>query len=260
MAKDTAGFVNIDYVVKQCLADIQDYSTTQYQRFLQFANLGFIDLNLFVLENIKVAYLPVNPNKTVNLPDDYIYYTKVGIEVNGKIWTLTLNDSQLMPRKTDDCGETIPPSVEITSQDPANNRLPDYGYYFASHYRNGQYVGEMFGLGGGFNTGYFRIDVEKRQITMNSEVPVDEIILEYKSTGISADGTDIIPRQAVQALRAYIHWQRIENNEKIAESKKARKQELYYIEYEKLQLLEGSFTIDEYLDSTYKVVTGTVRR
>jgi hypothetical protein len=134
----------------------------------------------------------------------------------------------LLPRKTDDCGNTLPTVTQTLEDEIVGQKslIPNYGYYFAMHFRNGQYVGEMYGLGGGFNAAYFRIDWERRQIAFDSEVPSDEIILEYKSSGIDPSGGTIVPRKTVAALIAYIHWQRIENNDKIAESKKARKQQM----------------------------------
>jgi len=262
MSQDTNGFVNIDYAVNQCLVDIEDYDMAQYQRFLQFANLGYTDLNLFVTQNVKVAYLKVNDNKTVDLPNDYMDYLKIGVEINGQVWTLTLNDDMLLPRTTDACGEIIPPDLRAIGDDVDGTKalIPNFGFYFAAHFRNGQYIGERYGIGGGFNMAYFRIDHEKRQIVFDSELPDGTIILEYKSSGVKADGSTVIPRKVIPALTAYIHWRRLQYNDKKPLSQKNNYRELYYIEYEKLQMLENSFTIDEYLDSTYRVVTSTVRR
>ncbi len=258
MSQNTNGFVNLDYVVKQCLVDIEDYSSTQYQRFLQFANLGFADLNLFVTENIKVKYLTVNANKTVDLPIDFIFHTKIGIANGGTIWTLTEKDDMLLPRTTDECGDV---QATALSEDCNNSYDNTYGHYFADHFRNGQYVGEMYGVKGGLNDGgYFRIDHEKRQIAFNSEMAATEIILEYKSSGVAVDGSTIVPREAVPALTAYVHWRRIQYLDKKPTGTKKDYQTQYYIEFDKLKQLTWSFTIDEYLDSVYRVVSSGPRR
>jgi len=214
MSRDTNGFVNIDYAVNQCLVDIEDYDLAQYQRFLQFAYLGYTDLNLFVTQNVKVAYLRINDNKTVDLPNDFIDYLKIGVEINGQVWTLTLNDDMLLPRSTDACGETTPPDLRTIGDNVDGTEQPNYGFYFASHFRNGQYVGESYGIGGGFNMAYFRIDHERRQIAFDSEIPDGTIILEYKSSGVKADGSTVIPRKVIPALTAYIHWRRLQYNNK----------------------------------------------
>jgi hypothetical protein len=260
--RDTSGFVNLDYVVKNALMDMNDFSMENYKRFLQWAVRGFTDLNLYILENIKVEYLPLSSAKTAPLPSDFIDYTKIGMEINGEVWTFTMNPDMNLPRKVDECGETLPTNTQTLDDKVVGQRslVPNFGYYFAMHFRNGQYVGEMYGLGGGFNNAYFRIDHQRNQIVFDSEVPVNEIILEYKSTGISANGSTIIPRKVVPALIAYIHWQRIENNDKFAESKKERKRQQYIDEYEKLHHFENMFTMDEYLDATYKVVNASIRR
>jgi hypothetical protein len=44
------------------------------------------ELNLFNTLNIKSVLLDINTDTmTVNLPDDYIEYSKVGILINGRI-------------------------------------------------------------------------------------------------------------------------------------------------------------------------------
>ena len=244
---DTRGVVSLEYVVSLALMDIGDDSLRDYKKFLQYGILGLTDLNLFVSQSVKVAYLTISETKTAELPDDYIEYTKIGYNNGGVISTFSLNNDLMMPHGTDDCG------------DPVNDNLGSCGEgrsLFAPHYRNGLYIGSLYGGTGGLRSdGYFRIDDEKRQIVFNSEANVDEVILEYKSSGISGDGTTIVRRQFVQALRAYIHWQRIQYNDKESGSRKRELRDAYYLEFDIVKGLENSFTIEEYLDmvrGTYK--------
>lgn len=256
MSKDTNGIVNLDYIVNLVLMDLDDYSMTKYKKFLQYAILGYQDLNLYTMQNIKVAYLPVNENKTVDLPIDYVDYTKIAIDAGGKLETLTLNEDLMLPRTTDDCGNDTNLNTGACSVDDIV--FPNYGYYFAPHYRNGQYVGELYsGLGEGGTNGQYRVDTDKRQIAFSSDLVAETVVLEYKSSGVSGDGATNIPRQCVEALRAYVHWKRKEYNDKVAQSEKARLQNNYYIEYEKLRDFVFDFTINEYYESrasSYKMI------
>jgi len=252
---DTRGIVNLEYVVHLVLMDIGDDSLRDYKKFLQYAILGFQELNLYVSQSVKVAYLPISETKTANLPDDYITYTKIGYNNGGVIATFGLNEDLMMPHKTDDCGNQVNDNLGSCGSDDTNNQsasiLPSLGYYFSLHYRNGQFVGELYGgAGGRHNDGYFRIDEERRQIVFNSEASVDEIILEYKSSGVNGDGSTMLRRQFVPALRAYIHWQRRQYNDSVAESKKIELRNAYYLEFDIVKGLENDFNIEEYLDST----------
>jgi len=231
-----------------------------YEKFIRLAAAGFTDLNLFTLNSIKVAYLPIDPtNFTVNMPDDLVMYTKIGIDIGGRMWTLTYNQDIINPRKVNDCGKTLSEIQGCTDSDEVIFGFG--GFYFAEHFRNGQYVGELYGTGGGFNIGYYNIDWERRLITLNNEVSGhEELVVEYKSNGIQADGSTVIPRQAVAALVEYIHWKRIEYDGRIPVSQKQLRQIAYEREYEKLKFYEDAFTVDEYLDHTYSHYQSTPRR
>lgn len=243
---DTKGVVNLNYVVHLVLMDLDDYSLVNYKKFLQYAILAYTDLNINILQSVKVGYLPVNANnKTADLPDDFIDYTKIGFNDGGEFKTLSLNKSLMLTNEKDDCGNDI----NSNYGEGSNDYFP-YTLYYAPHFRDGQFIGELYGGAGGVNTdGSYRIDLDKRKICLSSEVSATTLILEYKSSGISKDGTTSIPRQCVESIRAYIHWKRKEYNDKVAQSDKERLKNNYYIEYEKLKDLEMSFTIEEYYDS-----------
>lgn len=247
---DTKGVVSLDYAVNLVLMDLDDYSLTFYKKFLQYAILGFQDLNLYVSQSVKVAYIPVKENlKAIDLPDDYITYTKIGYNNGGTIATLALNEDLMIPRNTDDCGNTINENTGSCGNESTGQST--HGYYYSPHYRNGQFVGELYaGAGGRRNDGYYRVDEERRMILFSSDIAASEIILEYKSSGISGDGSTLVKREFIPAIRAYIHWQRRAYNDAVAESKKIALMNQYYTEYEKVKDLEVSFTIEEYLAST----------
>jgi len=267
MADNTRGFVNINYVVNLVLLDLDNHTTSLRKKITQYAILGYQNLNMYIMPQIKVAYLKQNDNFTVNLPNDFIDYLKIGINHNGTVITLSMNDNMAFPRA--DCLEECGCETPKTNSDDVSKTVsilgskyidPGYGYYFAEHYRNGQYVGEMYGMGGGVSFAQFRVDDANRQIAIDKFLPNKEIILEYKSSGISQDGSTVVPRESVEALRAYIHWQLSWYSTKIPAVQKQQFQQQYYVEYNKLQRFKSSFTMDEYLDNKYSVSTRTVKR
>lgn len=259
MTKDTNGIVNLNYVVNLVLMDLDDYSLTKYKKFLQYAILGYQDLNLYIMQNIKVAYLTVKDNKTADLPIDFIDYTKVGFDNGGKVTSLALNENLMLPRLTDNCGNVTNENTGDCNTDGLV--FPNYGYYFAPHYRNGQYVGELYsGVGDGNTSGHFRLDRDRMQIAFSSDLATSTVILEYKSSGVSGDGSTNVPRQYIEALRSYIHWQRKEYNDKVAMGEKERLKQRYWNEFEKVKDLELSFTIDEYFVSRRSTYSSIPKR
>lgn len=251
---------NLDYVVNICQMDLQDYSSNQYQRLLQYAIMGFRDLHLYTMPTIKVAYLTPNDAMVADLPIDYEYYTKIGVCIGGQIWTLTVNDDMCLSRQFDGCGEMIVETNAITL-DTIQNQLNANIWYFAPHFRNGQYVGEMYAMGGGFNElGYFRIDHEKNRIQFQSTVPRTQIVMEYKSNGAEKSGETVIPTATVPAIRSFVHWQMNEFDRSVGAGEKERLKLAYYNEFEKVKFLNWSFTKDEYLDECYANIYMTVKR
>ena len=253
MSLDITGIVNLDYIVNRVLMDLDDYSNTKYLKFLQYAIDGYTDLQLYTMQNVKVAYLPVNDNKTVDLPNDFIEYTKIGYDAGGVFRTLGHNEDLMLPRATDDCGNVTNDNADVCATEELiipGGVFPGSGFYWSPHYRNGQYVGELYsGAGDEHIDGRYRLDRDRGQIAFNSAMDADTIILEYKSSGVNGDGSTNIPRQCAPALIAYVHWQRREYNDKVAGGEKMRLQQRYIVEYEKLRDLEFSFTYSEYISS-----------
>jgi len=255
------GVVSLEYIVALVQVDLSDYGDSAKKKVLQYAINGLKELNLFVLKSMNVEYLKVNDDKTVDLPLDYIYYQKIGVDCgNGQIWTLTLNEDLVQPKAdtTSICKpETVVPPTGNTE---LGFLYGGYGYPFYHHFRGGQYVGEMFGLGGGLNVGEFKVDDTNRKILFGSEMPFTEIILEYKSSGIKPGGDTKVPQEAVDTIRKYIHWQLNEYDPSAPMGEKDRKRLQYGDAYNKLQYLTNLFTKDEYLDMVWANASLTVNR
>jgi hypothetical protein len=245
----TNALVSLDYVVNSVFNKLGRYTQRHYDQYLQFAIEGFGELNMFHISNIRVAHLQMNDAKIVSLPPDFIDYTKVAVCINGRLWTLSLNENMCLPR-AEVCGEPI---REVVHGVPGETFIiPGDGYYFADHYYNGRFIAGLYGLGGGFNIAYFRLDTERRNIVFSGSIPNDEVVLEYISTGIDKNNQTLIPRQAVKALQNYILWQRIENDDKYTLAEKQRKETLFDQAVYQLTSFDQKITKEEYLDMTYK--------
>lgn len=185
------------------------------------------------------------------LPPDFITYTKIGFRKNGRIYTLTLNNDIALPPPDSICSIGL---NEVTDDTTIVG-----GYYFSPHYRYGAYLDTLYSVGGGFNCAYYRVDMENRVIIFDGEIPNDEIILEYKSSGVKAGGA-LIPRQAVPTLKAYLHWKTIEYSNSYGNGDKDRKEKQYYSERRKLAFLENSFSGYELMDVLWSTYSQSPKR
>ena len=251
------GLVTIRYIVMSTLNRLNDYTLKNYKRMVQICIEGVSEEMAMYHTGIgnEVVYLHMSTAKTVNLPADYIGWSKVGFPDNGKLRVITNRDGILLPRVFDDTGE----AVGNTDSDEASEGLSN-AIFFSDHFRRGQFIGGLYGLPGAIDVAYFRIDMERRQIAFSGEVPRSEIVLEYISTGLKPDGSSLLPREIVAPLRNYILWHMVENDPRVANNEKRRREELYEKSVEASRFFETSFTKEEYLRMCYSTYRQSVKR
>lgn len=247
----TLGVTNINYVVMSVLNRLKDYSMRHYSFLEQICIEGYTDLNLWHLDNIEVVYLRMSEAKTVDLPADYVDYLKIGVPMAGKLRVLTNHDKILLPREFAD-GEPVGNTDDATVTQDA--------VYFVDHFRGGQFVGGLYGMPGGIDQAFYRIDREERNIVFSGSIPRAEVVLEYISSGVGLSGTSTIPREAVPALRAFLLWQLIENDSKVSATEKERKKAQYEEQVAALDFFQSAFTADEYRRHVYKHSRQTIKR
>lgn len=256
IAPKTAGLVTLRYIVMSTLNRLQDYTLKNYKRFLQIAVECFTEEMAIYHAGVgnEVIYTHMSAAKTVNLPADFIDWLKIGTSVNGKLRVLTKKDSILLPRTFDDTG------LPVGNTDGDDTEGISNCIFFSDHFRNGQFIGGLYGLPGGIDTAYFRVDYENRQIVFSGETERSEIVLEYISSGLKADGSSLVPRQLVAPIRNYILWQMVDNDPRISFNEKERRKREYEEAVNALRSLELSFTKDDYLRMCYSTARQTPRR
>lgn len=244
----------LSYVIKSVMNRLKEYNTKNYEYYMQLAVEGLKELNIYDnAKNIEVAYLTMDAMNTVALPVDFIDYSKIGIVINGQVWTLTVNEKIALPR-LEKCGEKI---GNIAAGSPNDTYE---GYVWADHFKDGQYVGGLYGVGGGFNMAYYRVDESKRRIIFNGSVPKGEIVLEYISSGIKKRGGTMIREIFIEPLRRWVLWQRVEHDNRVPLAEKDRKERQFYEAVEKTRGFENSFTADEYRDMLYSTTYQAPKR
>ncbi len=251
--KESSAMVSIRYCVMNALIRTGDHSMNEYFPLLQLAIDCVREMRMFDEASIEVAYLIPNEAGIIEWPSDMMDYVKIGIPIKGQLYNLTVNDNMLLNR-AQKCGVDIRQMQKGIGFPP----VASDGYFYAPHFRNGQYVEGLYGLTGGFNTGYYRVDDKMRQIQLDGFLLNNEVVLEYKSTGISAGS--VISAQAIPVVREYVLWQRIENDPRIPTTQKERKKGQYEEQVAKLRDITNNFTVAEFLDTLWSTSKQTPKR
>ena len=250
-APATPGIITVNYIAMTILNRLRDYSMRHYMFIAQLVIEGYGELALWHLDTIEVVYLRMSSAKTVDLPTDFVDYTKIGIPVNGKLKILTKKDNVLLPRSFAD-------GAPVGNTDDANAGTGSI--FFVDHFRNGQFTAGLYGLPGGLDNAFYRIDRENRQIVFSGSIPRSEIVLEYVSSGIKLSGQTNIPRETLPALQSYVAWKMIIWDKKFTANEKAQRKQDYLEEVAALDFLQSSFTADEYKRHVWKSTTQTIKR
>lgn len=244
---------NLFYIQNLVRMDLGDTSMYHAQKVLQYCVDGYRELKMKVDSEVSVLTATPNDANIIPLPDDYVRYTKIATKICGKLFTLSVNPNMPFSRKVE-CGVDV--EEELCACACSGTATPDtlpnigYGFSFVPHYRAGQYVGEQYGEGGGINgAGYFRVDLQRRQIQIQ-RLPRTELYIEYVSSGAEV-GNIIVTMLAVKPIRAYVHWQMLEHRARVTAVEKQRKQDQYNFALAEYRINSLSITIDDILDATY---------
>ena len=235
-----SGSVTLDEVVKSLLIQEGEHTEHKYMQYLDIAIRGMKELSFDILQDIKIANLSINDNLTVDLPKDFVNYARIGVCNNGRIETLGFDERICLDRDIDACGEELPNS---SNKDGS----------WVGNYRNGEAVGGSYGLGGGQNkNGYYRLDREKNQLALSSEVKGGSIVIEYISDGSSVDGDMRVNTLSEEALRSYIYWKKVQRkrNTPLQEKELARRD--FYNEKRLARARIVNFTPDQARQITRK--------
>ena len=202
--KDTSKWVPLAEVIYQYI-DQARLSNADYRRLWTIGVRGVEEMGMDVYSIPKTAKLPVNANKTVNLPSDYVGFSKVGIfNAKGEVATLRRNIG-LSSYK-------IQQSDRLTSNTDNTTgntyRLQDLAY--VNYFDGARYV-NIFGVGSVLNNaGDYDIAEEEGLIYLGNDYDFDYVVLEYLSS--PADDVDYkIPVQVREAVLAFIAWKDIEH-------------------------------------------------
>jgi hypothetical protein len=203
MAKDTAQWTPLAEVIYQYI-DQAKLTNAEFRRLWTIGVRGVEELGMDVHATPKTAKLAVNANKTVNLPSDYVGFSKVGVfNPEGEVSTLRRNPN-LTAYKIDQ-NDRLQNNTDNTEVD--SYRLQDLAY--VNYFDGARYV-NIFGAGALLNAaGEFDIDENLGILYLDNDFSHNYVVMEYLSS--PADDVDYkIPVQVRDAVLAYMAWKDIE--------------------------------------------------
>lgn len=201
--------VPIDVIAENIVAGMGD-STGKFKYTISRHLLsGWRELNLFVNQDFEVKSAVLEYDNVIEMPCDFVYETKVGILHNNHLAVLSLDKGIKKENLNQEQSEKQLQSI-------FRGEYSGDVYPFYNTFRNGNYLGELYGLGRGVHcAGYYNIDKAKGEIFIGSLVPKGaEIVIEYKSDGIS-DGLKLVPTEAEICLSYWAKARFYEEREKL---------------------------------------------
>lgn len=160
----------------------------QFHRYHVIAADGLRDLSIHHLPVSKTTTLSIDgTNFTSDFPDDFIDYTFIAIEDDGRWWTFTRDDKMSDRTITDITGADLGTFIQVVGP----------------------------GQTGGENNYWFKPDYENRRFLFSGVSASDTVILNYISTGVESvafDSTNDIqfPVYAEDSMEKYLRWQECE--------------------------------------------------
>lgn len=191
-----------------CIYDYVNEAEISQNKYFRLFHLAFrcmeqIGLDFFY--QIKTAKLPINSNKTVSLPADFMQYTKLGI-LNGS--------GALIPLKYND---SLTKFADLKADRIAQTSASNFANYYSFsspiffNYWDGNSYGNLYGLPGTYvYGGGFKIDNENHVILLDSVFNWDGLVLEYVAS--PQEGQEyFVPVQFRETIIAWLAWKDIAN-------------------------------------------------
>lgn len=226
-------------------------------RFVQALQLGISclrELEFDVTGSPVIKELPVSDLDTVDLPDDYLNYIRIGfVNKYGYFQELGRNNDIPLNRSLDDCGKRKKQKKADLDTDYTVNASFSGTEYGSVHFRNNENVGRYYGLGGGNNVnGGFKIDKNYHQIQLDCYEGGDTITLEYLADPNKTNGEFEVHPFAVETVKAWIDWKLSENNANISAGVSERKRQLYGNNKKMLRSRIASMSVQDMLQAFRK--------
>jgi hypothetical protein len=172
MAEDISGWCSFKEIVDSAnIAEGDSADMGQFMRKLDFAIECYVDeLRMHVLPAAQSVKLHISPEiRAIAKPGDFMKFKSVGVLHKGHF-------HKFLPKYTVDYTEMECGIDERETDNHASKHHRNYGFY----------------------------TLEPKRILIDADLTVQEVILNYTPTGISRDGSTLVPRMCKKVIKAYI--------------------------------------------------------
>lgn len=222
---------------------------------------GIREFGFDISKKVKSIKRSIESNNTVTLPDDYVDLNRIGVVgAEGVVFSLVENKNinysrTLDPDDTTEVFDSQPLNItanqikdRIDSKGGNNNASVDndFDFFVFQNYLYQGGEGRMYGAGGAYSRGHYRINLDQNRIEIEINTNETEVVLEYVADEARAGDPEVHVYQE-EALRSYIYYKLIERKSNVPASEKARAKAEYYNERRKANARMSNFTKDEAL-------------
>lgn len=199
MSQQHQSYISLESVVLDYMTEAE-LSQSKYFKVWHLAFRGMDNIGIDAFYRVKSVKLPINPNFTATLPDDYVNYSKVGVlNDRGDIIPLYQNDNLTS------YADLRPNRLEVT-QDDTINTFTNFTPGLWWNYWNGSAFINIYGTPSGAPfVGAFKIDVTNGVIILDESFIYEYLMLEYICS--PKQGQEYyVPVQFREALIAWLWW------------------------------------------------------
>jgi hypothetical protein len=256
--------VEVSQVVNDFVLTLEgdDYANDASDTLIHnYALRGIREMGFDMLQRVKSLKLSAGANNTVTLPDDFVSLVKVGIVGSDglvHVFGENKNINYSQSYKTDAAGNNLDSNgdgvfdrVDSKTGTAANGVFGADDFIVFSNYIYQNNIGQIYGLGGGFYEGEYRLNLDQNRIELAVNSSVGEVVIEYIADE-ARSSNPTVHVEAEEALRSYIYYRLIERKSSVPAVEKNRARAEYYNERRKANARLKSFSMEEALKTIRK--------
>lgn len=249
------GLVTLDSIVRGYLMDI-GAGLERYEQGLHWGLTAYKKFRMDISQEVKTVELDMTDWKAIQWPADYTDWVMIGVRVNGMVRCFTNDESIALyfdDADTDGFPDvqtvTDPFTLDPTQLDPTNPFVPQQLYFWGLTSR-GEDSGQLYGLTvKGNGTGYYKINKERQEIQFSPTLAAGtKIYLEYISDGYDPTKKTMVHAYAEDAIRLYMHWQRMKFSKSYGLGEMREAKEDYYVELKRTATRLNPITVSDVLE------------
>jgi hypothetical protein len=262
--------VPLDQIINDFIVTIAEDDYAGYASDTQIrthALRGIREMGFDMSNVVRSLKLSLNSaNNTVELPDDFVDWSKVGVVGSDNLLYVlgennNLNYSQAYVNasgaKTGSSSTAVDSDADgvfdrIDDKTPTANSLNPSGFnsaVFRDYYYGSQAA--IYGAGGGRYRGEFRVNLDQNRIEVSPMSGVSEVVIEYVADEARSKNPSIHV-YLEEALTSYMYYKIIERKASVPANEKSRARTEYYNERRKANARIKSFTKEEALKTIRK--------